>query len=91
MQYFSLASWLLIIASFTCGGIVAAQLNDKPPRIYVIDYMKVEPGAEDDPEHRSQHVFASNRVPSPSSDPPWDPACRQGYSGAAVSPIRWGV
>ncbi len=48
MRYFSLASWLLMIASFTGGGIVAAQLNDKPTRVYVVDYMKVEPGAEDE-------------------------------------------
>ena len=48
MQYSRLRSWLLMIASFAVGGVVAAQLTDTPPRIYVIDYMKVEPSTEDD-------------------------------------------
>lgn len=36
--------WLLVAVSFTVTGIVAAQSDGVPGRIYVIDYMKIEPG-----------------------------------------------
>ena len=41
-----LLPWLLTAASLAVAGVVAARSDDSP-RIYVFDFMKVEPGGED--------------------------------------------
>lgn len=46
MPYTRWIPWLLTAASFGLTGIVVAQSGAPPERIYVIDYMKVEPGHE---------------------------------------------
>jgi hypothetical protein len=47
MRYATVLPWLLTATSLAVTGIVAAQSNDAPSRIYVVDFMKVEPGDED--------------------------------------------
>ena len=47
MRYTRFVPWILMTASFAVTGIVAAQSSAAPSRIYVIDYMKVEPGDGD--------------------------------------------
>lgn len=41
------APWLLTAVSLAVTGIVVAQSGEPPPRIYVVDFMKVAPGGED--------------------------------------------
>ncbi len=47
MPYLKLMPWLLTAASLAVTGIVAAQASKVPSRIYVVDFMKVEPGDQD--------------------------------------------
>jgi hypothetical protein len=48
MRYMNWIPWLLTAASFAVTGLVAAQASSTPSRIYVVEFMKVEPGGEDD-------------------------------------------
>lgn len=47
MRYMKIIPWVLTTASLAIAGIVAAQSSAEPSRVYVIDYMKVEPGDGD--------------------------------------------
>lgn len=47
MRYVKLLPWVLTAASLAVTGIVAAQSAGPPSRIYVVDFMKVEPGDDD--------------------------------------------
>lgn len=47
MRYLKWIPWLITAMSCAVTGVVAAQSAERPSKIYVVDFMKVEPGGEE--------------------------------------------